>query len=276
MAPQTQEYWIFQANPQYYRIEDAIKELEKDTWSIESNPGEHHVKKGHKAIIWKAKGKGVMEGIIALAEILSDPQLMSVEGNPYWVDPEQAKLIKKRVNIRYIVPSNFPLWVDGSVGEFLKTLNCYHAQGSVFDLYPEQWNRILAYADNSQEVLTLQVEADIASILIEEAFPEGGRRQVLSNHYERDPKVRTMAIKIHGLQCQACGFSFETAYGIHGAKYIEVHHTKFLANYAPGESTDPQNDMAVLCANCHRMIHRHADAHLTVEALRAIIENQRR
>ncbi|HLG77135.1 MAG TPA: hypothetical protein VKX46_12025 [Ktedonobacteraceae bacterium] len=38
---------------------------------------------------------------------------------------------------------------------------------------------------------------------------------------------------------------------------------------------DPATDMAVVCANCHRMIHRDPDRPLSIEELRQIIAAHR-
>ena len=49
----------------------------------------------------------------------------------------------------------------------------------------------------------------------------------------------------------------------------EVDHMKPLAELK-GEQheTNPKTDLAVLCANCHRMIHRRKDITLTLDELR--------
>jgi 5-methylcytosine-specific restriction protein A len=56
------------------------------------------------------------------------------------------------------------------------------------------------------------------------------------------------------LACEACGFNFEAIYGEHGTGFIEVHHVSPLHTLKPGSRTRLK-DLAVLCANCHRMIH---------------------
>jgi 5-methylcytosine-specific restriction protein A len=55
------------------------------------------------------------------------------------------------------------------------------------------------------------------------------------------------------LACEACGFDFNATYGAHGTGFIEVHHVSPLHTLKPGSRTRLQ-DLAVLCANCHRMI----------------------
>lgn len=51
-----------------------------------------------------------------------------------------------------------------------------------------------------------------------------------------------------------CAFDFEQAYGDRGADYIEAHH-KIPLSELTGETRTRPSDLAMLCANCHRMIH---------------------
>ena len=51
---------------------------------------------------------------------------------------------------------------------------------------------------------------------------------------------------------QVCSFDFSTTYGTHGTGFIEVHHVSPLHTLKPGSRTRLQ-DVAVLCANCHRI-----------------------
>ena len=56
------------------------------------------------------------------------------------------------------------------------------------------------------------------------------------------------------LLCECCGFDFEAAYGPRGSGFIECHHTVPLSRSEPGRTTK-HGDLALVCANCHRMIH---------------------
>lgn len=94
----------------------------------------------------------------------------------------------------------------------------------------------------------------------DESFPEG--KLVLKQHLvrERNPKLiaraKELYIQRHGkLICQVCQFDFEEEYGQIGANYIEGHHTKPVSEMLPGEETKVE-DIAMVCANCHRMLHR--------------------
>lgn len=104
-----------------------------------------------------------------------------------------------------------------------------------------------------------------------EARPEGMARDYYGMRYERDPANRKLAIVFHGLRCTACGFSFEEAYGIRGAGFIEIHHNKPLASAGEEQLVDPKTDLVPLCANCHRMVHRYRTNVISVEELKKII-----
>ena len=69
------------------------------------------------------------------------------------------------------------------------------------------------------------------------------------------------------LACEVCSFDFKVAYGDLGAGYIEVHHAKPVHTLVAGSKTK-MADLAVLCANCHRMAHRR-QVPLSVDDLRA-------
>jgi len=57
------------------------------------------------------------------------------------------------------------------------------------------------------------------------------------------------------LTCEACSFDFAVTYGEVGNGFCEVHHTKPLGSRNGSETTSLQ-DLAVLCSNCHSIIHR--------------------
>lgn len=75
------------------------------------------------------------------------------------------------------------------------------------------------------------------------------------------------------LSCQACDFDFSERYGRLGEGFIECHHTVPVSQLRPGDRTRLQ-DLALVCANCHRMLHRGGET-LTIAALREIIRGRR-
>ena len=74
---------------------------------------------------------------------------------------------------------------------------------------------------------------------------------------ERNRKLAEKAKNVHGYVCKACGFDFEEKYGEIGRKFIEAHHLTPLHRLKGQKvALDPKKDFSVLCANCHRMIHK--------------------
>jgi 5-methylcytosine-specific restriction protein A len=63
-----------------------------------------------------------------------------------------------------------------------------------------------------------------------------------------------------------CGFDFKAVYGDIGEGYIEVHHTMPFHAMVAGTKIKLA-DLALLCANCHRMAHRQR-LPLTLDAIR--------
>lgn len=74
------------------------------------------------------------------------------------------------------------------------------------------------------------------------------------------------------LACEVCEFDFEKIYGEHGKDYCEVHHKVPLASAGKGTKTQ-LHDLAIVCSNCHRMLHRRSEM-LAIEELRAIVKGR--
>ncbi|MEU5428295.1 HNH endonuclease [Streptomyces olivoreticuli] len=98
---------------------------------------------------------------------------------------------------------------------------------------------------------------------------------------ERDPKLRRRKIahaQRHGqlLRCEVCAFDFARSYGRLGEGYIEVHHVVPL--HISGLQETRLDDLALLCANCHRMCHRShlGESWRTPSGLRSVIEQASR
>lgn len=100
---------------------------------------------------------------------------------------------------------------------------------------------------------------------------EGTPSVVLSNRYERDPKLRELCLKLKGRVCFACGFDPTKEYRHERAsKVIEVHHIFELATFRREHKVDPSKDLVPLCPNCHRMAHKTRPA-MNVEKLKELI-----
>jgi 5-methylcytosine-specific restriction protein A len=71
------------------------------------------------------------------------------------------------------------------------------------------------------------------------------------------------------LRCEVCSFDFLESYGELGRNFCEVHHLLPMADRHVEAETRLQ-DLAVVCSNCHRMLHR--DGLRTVQELRDVIQ----
>ena len=92
------------------------------------------------------------------------------------------------------------------------------------------------------------------------SFFEGKARWRFVLHRKREEELRPAKIAeatIAGRLVPKCGFDFQKCYGELGIGYAQVHH-KIPLNKAPPEGRKiALKDLAVVCANCHVMIHRY-------------------
>ncbi|WP_285406582.1 DUF3578 domain-containing protein [Luteibacter sp. ME-Dv--P-043b] len=74
---------------------------------------------------------------------------------------------------------------------------------------------------------------------------------------ERNQRLVEQVKKAKGPSCEVCGMNFTQRYGSIGDGYIEAHHLRPVSTLEKMRTElDPVKDFAVLCSNCHRMIHR--------------------
>jgi len=109
--------------------------------------------------------------------------------------------------------------------------------------------------------------------------PEGRLLTRLHISRERNRKLveekKNLALKNLGrLACEVCDFDFLLVYGERGRGFIEVHHLQPLHTLVAGARTRLE-DLALLCANCHRMLHAR-NPWLTPPELRALVNAARK
>jgi 5-methylcytosine-specific restriction protein A len=105
-----------------------------------------------------------------------------------------------------------------------------------------------------------------------EELPEGTRKIVTVNIYERNSKARFLCIEYWKPRCVVCGFDFELVYGELGKGYIHVHHLIPVSQIGRLYKIDPTNDLRPVCPNCHAMLHLR-NPPLTINELQVIIRN---
>ena len=92
---------------------------------------------------------------------------------------------------------------------------------------------------------------------------------------ERDSKINKRKKELYykkfgKLNCEVCDFDFYKVYGEIGKGFIEAHHRVPLSDL-DGESKTELKDLALVCSNCHRMLHREIDT-LSTRELKNIIK----
>lgn len=92
------------------------------------------------------------------------------------------------------------------------------------------------------------------------SFPEGKQKLRLHIYRERNAKLIRSAkeqFKENNgtLFCEVCKFNYTEKYGELGEDYIEAHHTIPVSELDEDSSTKLE-DIVLVCANCHRMLHR--------------------
>ena len=97
--------------------------------------------------------------------------------------------------------------------------------------------------------------------LVREGFPEGKQREKIHKTRERNSflisDIKNERLEKHGkLDCECCGFNFEEMYGVVGQGFIEAHHTIPISELPVHGGETKKDDIALVCSNCHRMIHR--------------------
>lgn len=80
----------------------------------------------------------------------------------------------------------------------------------------------------------------------------------------------------HGgrLYCEVCGFDFYDIYGEIGLDFLEGHHTIPVSELKDEQVTRVE-DIAMVCSNCHRMLHRKRPW-LNKEELKQLIQKENR
>ncbi len=170
-----------------------------------------------------------------------------------------------------------------------------HEGGAILDIYYEPGSdpkrRVIRFTSTStaknviadregwgnERKIVWHLEPMIRTLVVNEddesAFPEGSEKYVLHRIRERDSAITRKAKRERlahtgKLACDVCDFDFLIEYGEHGDGFIEAHHTVPVAKL-DGHQKTKIKDLALVCSNCHRMLHR-GDPLLSVEQLRQL------
>ena len=266
-------FWATVCNPDRYRFDDDYRSLAESVWMVPRGAPQA----GDGLLIWLAGGKRkTPRGVVAICTVLTDPEVFAAppQLNQFWAEP-QPNAAARRVWVRYERCPGLPLLLGGPHDSLLRQLSVSRAQGTgAFRVTDQQWQQLVEAAGGIPEAA---LHAKVASEF-PEGLPEGGKRLVLHWKIERSPelarrKKENVQRELGCLACECCGFDFASFYGPAGEGFIEVHHRRPLHTLTEVTVTTLE-DLAVVCSNCHRMLHRLQDG--SVETLRTKIIAGRR
>jgi 5-methylcytosine-specific restriction protein A len=131
---------------------------------------------------------------------------------------------------------------------------------------------------NGLKFLSDKNDQDLIKHDDEEEFSEGKILTVIHKRRERNKSVvekkKKLVLENNGkLDCEVCGFNFEKVYGNIGRDFAECHHTKPLSQLTESSSTKI-NDLAIICSNCHRMIHRTSPMQSILEFKKSLLQSE--
>jgi hypothetical protein len=263
--------WVFQGNPEKFDVDDYVTRYpELVYWRTPRYATRIAV--GDRAVMWRS---GPDAGAIALGVVVEAPtpgtkvKHPEALGTDLWraepPDPAENKTGIQLQEIRLTLDEGFlPRQTAKSDQELANATIVTMPNGTVFPLNTAQaaalerlWGLSAASALPA---------ADTAS--------EGERR--LRAHYrrERSNALRDKKLadtrKLHGKYiCALCGTGENSKYpSIFGQRIFEVHHLSPLSKAATPVRTT-LDDLAVLCANCHRAVHATTEVEKNYKSLAA-------
>jgi 5-methylcytosine-specific restriction protein A len=156
-----------------------------------------------------------------------------------------------------------------------------HLEELVWNEFSHELPRLhqIAAAIRSNSLKAPAPEADLPGVDEDEEAQEGEVLVRIHKYRERQPKLarkkKAKVLQETGkLECEVCGFDSQAVYGDLGHGFAECHHIKPLAELEPGQRTRLA-DLAIVCANCHRMLHR-GKRWVSIEALRTLLYHVRK
>ncbi|MGD9857404.1 MAG: hypothetical protein AB7U20_20870 [Planctomycetaceae bacterium] len=116
-----------------------------------------------------------------------------------------------------------------------------------------------------------RIERGVSQCFADESAIEGTRTEIVQFRRERNQSLRNKAFRAANGTCCVCGRDFSKLLGGRGVRVLQVHHCKQLASSdKPTKST--MSDLAVVCANCHLLLHLDSKNALSIEDLRKLLK----
>jgi len=87
--------WVFQANPNFYRVDAALEALSDHTWL--TNQHFKHIILGDEVFIWRC---GKNAALVAVGTVLSNPALLAVPPDERKFEAEPLKFDGRRLRVK--------------------------------------------------------------------------------------------------------------------------------------------------------------------------------
>jgi predicted HNH restriction endonuclease len=151
-------------------------------------------------------------------------------------------------NIKCILIGEIEWLNDDQLFEFDADIFARDVRGCKIEFLDEQIDRINFVFPNINHVNDIEIQE-----LLNEGptFIEGAEILVTHKRYERNTALIRRVKGSRDNVCEICNMSFPISYDV---EYIEAHHKIQLSQ--AGMVANHENDIALLCANCHRVVHK--------------------
>lgn len=190
----------------------------------------------------------------------------------------RVKFIAKKNNDNFI-PISQTLWKNINLSGITQGNACklenVKGIGNLDELLFDVWKRFedsFTNIDQKSAITTSSIIDEIATTNPDISVAEGELKLVSHLVRERNQKIiaekKRDAIRNGNLKCEVCSFSFIETFEV---EFIECHHITPIS--IAGAKKTTMADLALVCANCHRMLHKKFDGeYLTIDELRTRIE----
>jgi hypothetical protein len=268
--------WIFQGNPKLFDVDSYLREFRVIMWMVRQKHLAREMSIGDSIYLWRSDGGNVGSGgIVAHGTIIDLPRMVG--------DEEAAKYYSKDIDAKPTLRTKILL--DSIQFDPPKLSRSSLKKDSILSSLP-----IIRFSNNTnfrvsdeqaQRLHKLyfrhEKEPDPSEELDANEFPEGRSAYVTHRRRERNPALvraaKFNALKKFGrLFCQVCDFDFGKVYGRFGDGFIEAHHTVPVSQLSENSASKVE-DIALVCSNCHRMLHRRRPW-LRLEELRQVLSRQ--
>jgi hypothetical protein len=260
--------WILQGNPNRFDIDEYLSRYSFIYWSTPTNQKDFSI--GDLVFIWRAdKDAGVVAyGVVKELPVprnnVKTPEAL---GDGFWVSQsDEPSEVKVGIELEEVRLSNEEDMLEREVLKTHPVLGqnriITNPVGTVFRLN----------AGEEKTLLDLWQGRFGAEKDVQYSAMEGGLQ--LKSHYRRERSRKLISLKKEQfkssqgvLRCEICGLSFVEIYPeTMGENFIEVHHKTPLSQIEKTVKTT-LDDLILVCANCHRMIHHTKDCERNLELL---------